>query len=210
MPVLTSGDTIAVTIEGRLFNQQILLTQHYTAVLVTGPGDPVQDVLFALHTRLDAAGKLYQAYALCLSSEMVGLRCKLQDIWPIRYSYIEEEPTVVTGGVLEDSMPPNVSQTITLAGITAGRGFTGTKHISAVPLSFTENGMPTIGSVGPMSALANELRASVAVVTTFASTYDFNPILYKRAAPLDSEPVVTWRLGSTTRVERRRTVGLGS
>lgn len=209
MPIIGNNTIIALTIDGRLDGQQLLLTHHYRLNVVTGPGFDMADVLDQLNEYLASSDRLYDRYVNVLSQQVTGMFAVLQVIHPIRYVRKTYNNPQATGEVTQVSLPPNVATAITLQCERAGKKFRGTKHIGGVPVTFTTNGLVNATGLALYNPLGTELlnEPDLDVIGFDGALL---PVVYNRTSPATSPQVVTRIVQPTQRVERRRTVGLGS
>lgn len=209
-PTVNTGDIFSIIYRGILFGQETLLTLHYSVALSGGSVDePLFDFSDLIQAQIDALGGLSAAYQQSCSRDLVDMNVYIQKIWPTRYIRKIYTPGAGHGEVLEDSMPPNCSHVITLRGDAAGPTKRGNKHITAVPPSYTAEGVMTGAGAASYTTLAAAMKATISPAVIVGAA-DLTPIVYHRANPGVSVPITNHILGQTTRTERRRTVGLGS
>ena len=212
MPVpVTENSIIAVSLDGRHDGQQVLLTLNYKLEFVTPSApDPDMVALFdALHGELDALGGLNGDYLNVLTEDMTVPVEWIQQIYPIRRVRRPYSPGDGEGHVAEPGLPPSDAHVITLQGTGTTRHDKGNKHIGGVPLTFSENGEVTAAGLTAYNTLVLSLIDPIDV-TIVADDYRFNPIILNRDTPAGSAPVSFGYVQQTTRIMRRRTVGLGS
>jgi len=211
MPDLTENTIVSVNIDGRLDGQQILFTSHWRLRSDAWPGDPEMIATFdAMHNLFDAVDNLFAAYGGCLSEDVTNINSKFQAIHPIRYVY---QTYSFQGGVgleAEPALPPNVAHVITVRADDTGPGNRGNKHIGGVPTTFSEAGLVTAGGLVAYSGLGSWLQTVQGIEVGPFTNIELEPVIYHRAAPSLSPKITSHVIGTTTRVERRRTVGLGS
>lgn len=209
MPDVADGDIFAVTQEYFHDGQQVLFVLHYRLGLNTDPPNSVVATCGFLLDTFNAAGGINDALAGCYSSDGISGRIIAQDIWPIRYAYVDTPAANPAGLVAVLSLPPGVAHALVLRGELAGARFRGTHHIGIVPDSFTSGGFITPDGVTSLTALGVLLKNSLSLGAAYP-TAQMDPVLFTRIAPGASERVVTFAIPPTTRVMRRRTVGRGS
>lgn len=208
--LLDIGDLFSVNIDARLFGQQILFTTHWRFDSVE-PGTTVQaeETFEAWAAFLDSAEGWGKAYADSVSQSLTGLTYVFQRIQPVRMVSKRIASTFTEGQVAEDSLPPNTSHVLTLRCDETGRNKVGNRHIAAVPPSFTENGMITADGITALSGLGETLMPFTSFEVGL-DTLQFGPVIYHRDAIPTYSEITNYSIQQTTRVERRRTVGLGS
>jgi len=211
MPNLVEGTVIQINIDGRHDAQQLLLTTTWAIISDAWPGDPDMDETFdAIHSFMDGIDNLFAAYAGCLSEDVTSLKTTFQAIYPTRYSYRTYSFQAGAGEVAEPSFPPNVAHAVTLRADDAGPGNRGTKHIGGVPLTFSEAGLVTTAGLTALSGLAEMLKLKQGFEVGAFNNFELQPLIAHRANISLSPYATSYTIGSATRVERRRTVGLGS
>lgn len=210
MPEITTGAIFSVNADGTLFGQQVLLTTHWKVQVVSPTIVFQDDDLFTqLNTEFQAFDGWLKQYTGVTSQSLISIKQVSQVLYPGRFIRRENTLLVDTGEVAEDSLPPNVSHAITLRTDVAGRDQMGTKHVGAVPPSFTEGGYLTEEGLSALQGLATALVKNY-TVTVDGSTVTVAPIIYRRSDVVNSPFITNFIIGDTTRVERRRTVRLGS
>lgn len=211
MPDLVENSIITLNFDGILDGQQVLLTTAWRLEFVTlSAPDPNMAGLFdAWHGVIDALANLNAAYLDSLSHDMTVPYQFFQAIWPTRYVRRRYTPGDGEGHVIEDALPPNVAHVITLQTDVAVPRRVSNKHIGGVPSDGTLEGYIT----APQKARLDNLRDWLITptdVTYGGNDYRLNPVMLKWDSPNNSKRIYTGYTQTTTRVERRRTVGLGS
>jgi|SRR6476620_11006904 len=205
------GAIVSYIFDGRLDNQQFLLTSHWKLFFVTfAAPDPDYGALAnAAFAVWDTLGDFNARYLDCLSHDASVADVIFQVISPTRLVRKVFHPGDGEGHVIEDALPPNVSHVITLQTDIAVPRVVGNKHIGAVPVTGTLGGEIT----DPQKTLMNTLAGSLISDCDFTiagNDYSLQPVMLNKTTPADSKRVFTGYTQTTTRVERRRTVGLGS
>lgn len=188
-------------------NQQVLSVFHYRYT----DASPIADgaaMLDLIWNRWNAAGRMLDVYLNALSEKVIAIETRLQWITPDRFAYITKtEPTAPTGKVAGDAYPVNTSGAITKRTINAGRDQIGTLHMPGVPITFIGNGSVRPAGLAAYAALATEMTVDIVTLGTVAN---LSPVLFKKSSPDISPKFVNCTVQPTARVERRRTVGVGS
>lgn len=208
MPASISNQSIfALTCRFTNDGQENLNTFHYRWTNTGGTGYLLNEIVDPFITYWDGLGSPKALIYDCLPTSITNVSWFLQCV-ALQRTPKQEITSDGAGTVTGTKMPPNVAHTITLRGIFSGPHFRGTKHIGGVPTSFTSGGMLTPTGREAYDALA----AGMADVMTFGLTDDqtFNPVIFRRSSPAMSAEVDDYIIGDTTRVMRRRTVGLGT
>lgn len=211
MPVVNVGNMIFVIARGTYMGQTTMTTLTYIVDGVSGSEKPYVDVINAFHDEwIDALGGVAQKLAACYSSGMTNITYDYQIVYPVRYIKLtRSSASYSTGSVSGTSLPPNVASVMTLRGDLGNRHNLANKHLGAVPTTFSANGLVTPTGLASYAAYADAAIDQGATVTVDGSNYTMKPIIYNRAVPVDSVGITNYQIGQTTRVERRRTVGLG-
>ncbi|PSM54836.1 hypothetical protein C4L39_26140 [Clostridium diolis] len=203
---LNLNDIVSVTLEARLYGQQVMSVLHYEVIgpLTTEDGAAALD---AFAVAINAVDGLQRLWAQCqtLNSEVMLLH--LQKVASNRFARRTYAGGLAQGSVAGQSMPANVAAAITKRGETANRHNVGTIHMPGVPASWVTNGLLNEDAVEAYGLFALEMKSEQAPAGTDVI---FSPVMFNRAAPLTSQTVVDTALKIPTRVMRRRTVGLGT
>jgi hypothetical protein len=209
-PTVDNNTVVQVSYDHRIDSQQDLLTLHWAIRNLTG--GPVE--VDALYDQFDLALSnvvtgLDPALSHCYSTDVTIFSRDIQVIAPIRYSYKSYSAPGAAGGVAADALPPNVSHAITLKNWDVGPANRCVKHMGGVPNTFSANGLLTnVGSTAINNFIATYL--TTLTLTSGGRTWDMKPIVYHRLTPTVITELTSGFVADTTRVERRRTVGLGS
>jgi len=203
-----SGARLLITFEGIHMGQQVMTTTCWR-VTSFGPVPDGSAMLEAVYTAITAAGKLYPTWRDCLSEEVTGIKMKLQWVQPVRYAHRQFDVTPNTGDVVGVSMPSNVAAVITRRTDGVGPGQFGNLHMPGVPRTFISDGYLTTDATLVYAAFAVEAITGFSA-TAGADTADFKPEPYSQTAPLVENPYTTYAIQDTSRVERRRSIRLGS
>lgn len=209
MANVADGDIFSVIQEYRHDLQQVLFTMHYRLDL---QGDPPQSVVATcgfLADQVNNPGGLNDVLAACYSSDGISGRVLVQDIWPIRYAYVEVDAANAAGAIAVVSLPPNVAHALVVRGELATRHDRGTKHVGIAPDTFSLNGLITAAGLAALDALGSSVKQVLSLGAAYP-TATMTPIMFSKSAPGASEAIKTWTTPATTRVMRRRTVGRGS
>jgi hypothetical protein len=199
------ADKVLVTIKGRCYGQRILLTNMYR---VSQTGAPLESANLQLGQLNDQVankpgGSLLDAYRACLQGDYLTLEVISQVIAPVRIAYRSDVFT--RPGLAGAGTVANDSGAVTLRTAKAGRNQRSTKHIGPVPDGVSQNGLLMIPFKGLLSALGESLSAPIQIV---ANGLTFTSIVYHKSTST-SDDVVNWIVGDQSRVQRRRTVGVG-
>jgi len=201
---VNNGAVLEVVIHSTLAAQRQMTVLHYVIKEMSAPADQFS-ILETIDDRLAAADGIYDAIADVSGNDCEFQSVQLQWIYPVRYAYRKFASMPLIGQFAEPCYPPNVSVTITKKGVEAGRKNIGAVHMPNVPNGAILNGHLDGAAVALYETLATRLKTNY----TLATTGTLVPIIAHRAALAESPEVVSAVLQFTSRVQRRRTVGLG-
>lgn len=199
------GDIIEVRLNMRLYGQRMLNVLHWR-----NGEDEVPDAQTALQDTLDdmfdnPGGSVLDAYVAGLSADLTLLYADAQVIYPLRRAYERKVLDVQCSGDTP-ALPPNVSASITKRSTFAGAGSEGRIAIPGMMPQNQAGGEWTLDGIGVLNDIAAQW---IAPLTLGTFTGAARPIIYHRTNPNISVTWETLTIQPTTRVQRRRTVGLG-
>lgn len=204
MPQLVTIDHIClVSFEYNVSNQRCMNSFAYKY-----RGGASEDGLAKMNALLNvitSANHLFQKFYACLSQDAQSLKIFGQWIDPIRYAYLWRPDVITEGQVAEGALPANVGVTITRRGELANRHHISNIHMGAVPASWVVNSQV----VQPVGEPYQELVDKSCEVIIAAGGDQFDPVAYNRAASANSALLTTGYVQTTSRINRRRTVGVG-
>lgn len=204
---VTDGSILQAVIEGRHENQQVMSIFTWK-VQVDGSLANGATALDAFWARLDGGGRFLDFYTQCLSQNVLTIRTRLQWIYPTRFAFITRvSPDFPTGNVAGAAMPVNTAVAITKRTENAGRTQVGTLHMPGVPATAIVNGAVQAAAIARYETFGNFMLLPI-VTTVPAATY--TPILYHKTSPSVAQPLANFEVSRFARVQRRRTVGVGS
>lgn len=201
-----ANTVIEVGLEGTLFGQRIINVLHYA---VFNPSTTVNyaDELEQLAMVFSdvGIGGFGSGYLGCMPTSFNWDFTRCQSIYPIRKRVIRigvGEP-----GRFNTTTTANVSASITKRTVFAGRSQIGGIRL-VLPTTESLQGKITIAARANLDLFANQLDVRV-LEPTGGGTYD--PVIYHRKAGVvpKFDKVTDCVPETTTRVMRRRTVGLG-
>lgn len=202
---INPGAILEIAIEGTLNGQQFISLFPFKFT----DGDPSADGRATAQAVLAVAmgaARLKAKYAACIVDAVNDMHMYAQWIYPIRYAYIAAAGADFGGLIGETAFPQNVAAAITKIGAQANRSNIGTLHMPAVPSTWVIDGLLTPDAVTAYSGLGTEILADIVVET--GRTFD--QVIYHRVNGSLSAKVEQFQVQPTSRVMRRRTVGVGS
>lgn len=214
MPDMAVDDIVQVTARLSLFNQTLLNTFHYRVSLVNAPVN-YESAIVGLDGHLSNTNNLWDKYVACLQQDVTLVEVWYQRVSPTRL-YVQKKTKGTVGLRVTDSFTANVAAFIERRTATATRRSVGGIH---VPTSggggSTVGGLLTVGLKADLQALADQMMAGFTTNTGFIG---WTPVLFgpfrpakgdKPAVPEHYEDLIDTSVWDTTRVMRRRTVGVG-
>lgn len=204
MPVFV-GDIVKLSIVGRCYSQRIMLTNTYRVSQAGTPGTSVKQNLSSFIGAVDVAGAadIMTPYLDCLQGDYQSLSIRAQVIYPTRLAYVELE-SVHLGQGGEGSVA-NDSACLTLRTDGSGRNQIANKHIGPVPDVVSISGVLTPAFRAKLSTLGGAMTASFQPGGAGAV---YTPVIFHKLNAT-SDNVTAWIVSEQSRVQRRRTVGLG-
>lgn len=203
---LEDGDIVEVRVNYVQNGQRMLNVMHYRMVgsgIADEGGTDVQETAANVAAGIDqwVANWLEQG-----SSNCTILSVDAQKIYPNRYPF---RRTVVNeaGSSASASLPQNVQLSIEKVGELANRHGIGRIEVPGITVDKVSDGLVTAAGADWLAELSTS--ALLPIIAPFEAPTALVPILYNRATPLTSQLVTGMRLGNTSRVARRRTVGVG-
>ena len=210
MAQITDGAILSLAVDARLDGQQVLLTTHWKMdALSPAVSVDMEDAIDAIHTEMEVVGNLVNVLPDVYSEDVISIQYIYQWIHPTRYIRFIKTGADTEGNIASPALPPNVAHVITIRDDIAGPSHRGNKHIGGVPTTYSEAGFATPVGVAAYDILG-EAMTNVVPVTLGADTWNMLPLIFHRTTPAASVQATNHITGATTRIVRRRTVGLGS
>lgn len=210
MPYQVPNDSIVQAIlRGRQANQECMNVLHYR------PADPPAGDI------ADGLGNLEEIRAIldinpggwsdllsqCCQEDFTIDYVQLQYIWPTRMSYYRVAAEVLAGIRVGPPAPPNVQASVTFQGDAVGRHNRGAMRIPGLLAEDVTEGRISASLAADLNTLGDFLLTPFTPPT---SALEYELVIFQRLAPGASLPVTHKTVQTTSRVERRRTVGLGT
>lgn len=161
--------------------------------------------LLAMSNAMQAGGGLWLNWVSAISDDLSNGMIYCQWIFPTRYSLRSFVPAVASGQVAITSFPQNLAVSITKMSDFGTRRGRGTLHMPGVPNTWVDGGELSAAGLAGYVAIRDDLNDTVVLATGHTLT----PVIYNRSAPGDSITITDALLQPTSRVMRRRTVGVG-
>lgn len=205
MPVLAVNDRVLFTIVGRLCGQRTMNTFLYRVSACEADTEQ-SDFFTALNASMNAAGGVAQRMKGCCPANWRHVESWYQVISPVRFRKLAY-PVDAAGLFASTALTPNVQASITRTGDRSGRKYIGGTRIPIGSDSFsTADGMITPELKAALTALTDSMKLNIITAGTVAT---YIPQLGIPKPPALSYDLYDCFAQDTTRVIRRRTVGLG-
>lgn len=205
MPVFV-GDMCQVSFRGQCFGQRIILVSTYRCRTAPDASQTLQSVLADILTSVQVGGNrdIQTPYLACLPAEYTLDSVRAQWIAPTRSAY--RDNVVGAPGTHESAATvANDSAALTLRTDNSGRDQVATHHIGPAPDAVSANGLIVLGYRLLVQTLG---VAMIADIPPALSTGVFEPVIRHRSdGSYDNLSGI--RVGLQSRVQRRRTVGIG-
>lgn len=201
---VSNGNIVEVTFFGRMADQVLMSVFHYRVTGITDGADGTA-LSDSLNNALKLPAGLETTYTQSCSQDYAFERVTIQWIYNIRYTRQEYVPAQGQGAINSPGLPPNDSVALTKRTDTANRHNRGTLHMPGVAVQSVLNGNVTPAGLVTYSNLGTR----VAALVTTADGANFTPVIFNRGTPQNSPTILTCTPQNTSRVQRRRTVGLG-
>jgi len=202
---IVDGSIAEVSIEMAVNGQNCMSLFHYYLEQDAPVVDGAALMLELLGWFVGAAGP-FPEYEDCIPDVVNNMSVYGQWITPDRFRYEIAPAGPFAGNVANAPLPQNVSAAITKFGDAANRHNIGTLHMPAVPVNFVQDGMISAVGLAAYGALAAVMQDGF----ISAGGHVLSPVIFNRLSPNDSPYIIGAFTQLTSRVNRRRTVGLGS
>lgn len=210
------NDVVAVTFRGTCFAQRIMFTRTYRCTEIGAPIRTTVEELNAIinsQSALVAAGgnDIIDAYLACMSTNYTLNVIRAQVISPVRSAYFDQATAQVGNGA-GPSTTANIAGVITARGALAGRQFVSNSHIGPIPTEASAAGLLTNPFKLQMESLAFCMQLAFRTGIAPAGN-EYEPVIFHYRKPprppLAPDRIEDTTVQTTTRVMRRRTVGVG-
>lgn len=197
---------IQVGLEGKLFEQRVLTVLHYRVSIVSGVPNYF-DEMNGLGTWFTNPGPVSfrDTFRACVPAEYTFQTVRVQAIFPTRFAAVRR--VVNQAGTGDSTTTANVSQAITTSTIKAGRTQIGGVRL---PLATTRslNGSLTAAALTALDNFAAQLELPAEEPVQGGL---YSPVIFHRGPNVNPrwDDIINATPQTTTRVVRRRTVGLG-
>jgi len=203
-----NGSILEVGIVGRHEGQRTLNLLHYKAENIAAEPLDFTPRAEEFFDQLNALDGLIPRYLDCVGQDYTLSEIRLQLLSPTRYAY----QVFVVNGVgseAQESLPPNDGVTLTKKNDKVGRHNRGSIHMPAVPTTFVANGYITRAASLVYGNLSHKMIEPITLTQSPSPAMAWQPVIYNRLAPSTSPVYNQVQIQLTTRVNRRRTVGVG-
>lgn len=204
---LLNNDWVQCTWRGTCFGQRIILTHHYLVVGDWGVATTVAQDLAQINSELDVAGAFDPTtdYLACLPPQYTLNEIRSQRIKANRSVYRSLAKVATVGTNANPATVASDAAAITCRGSNAGRSNLSVKKIGPVPDAASAAGLLT----APYTALLTALGSRLVQGFTPAGSGSLLTPIVPHADKVTFEILNNFLVGPESRVNRRRTVGLG-
>lgn len=192
---------------GRCFGQRIILTTGYKKTEVPGALDDEAELNGVIDDLIvGGAVDLLTDYMACLPASYSLEEVRAQQVYIQRLTAVQR--VIITPGThASPATVANDAACITLKGPLAGAKYRSNKHIGPIPDAASASGLLVAGFKTKLDALAGAMLTPVVL----AGGQRYVPHVFKINNDLTQHNSILnqYSLGLQSRVQRRRTVGLG-
>jgi hypothetical protein len=199
---INNGAILQVLLRGNLFGQECMNTLHYR---YSGPVAASGQALLETIALSPAFTAMEATWNACISQDVSNMNTALQWIYPLRYRAftVPMIPAIGDAGVTGTA---NTAASIAFFADNATRHGVANKHIFGVPTNVMINGELSDAYVNTkLSIFAESYKTPLFI----AAGQGLDPIIYNRQTPANSLAIVSYRVNTLVRTQRRRTVGVG-
>lgn len=205
MPLPAIGDRVLVTFRGTLCDQRTMSTFLYRITNVTG-APLYNELMDALHSSFSGAGQLITTFRACMPSNWFWTDVWYQIISPTRQRKYAKSMTGA-GTASSIATTANLQASITRVGELSGRRYIGGIRMPLGTEDFVvDQGFIQAGQLAALNALCAAMKL---FIITSGSVATFRPQVGVPKPPATSLDLEDAFPQATSRVIRRRTVGLG-
>lgn len=203
---LLNDDKVQVQFRGDCFGQLIIFNMGYTVVgnfpVITSIAQDLEAIISDID--LGVLTTVRAAYLSCLAPQYTLRSTRAQKVNPIRSAF-RESSLAFPGTNANPATVANDAAALTLRGDIAGPHFHGTKHVGPVPDGASANGLLTDAYRALVQILGTRM------LETWVPTGSGSLLVQSIwASPVAASLFMTARsTGLQSRVQRRRTVGVG-
>ena len=204
---LVDGDILLYTLRCLYQQQTVLNTWHFKVTQFTPEPIDYEDAANAILQELEQPGDFIDQLEAITVTGYSFIDHRIQRVYPTRNRQVIQTLST-TGSVATTGSQVNQAAVITKYGNVAGRFAIGSWHQAGLPTA----AFSSFGRVEEVTQSA--LKAAVDMLTVVGDIEGFagtvaNPVLWSPTVPTRVTPIVETVPQFTSRVMRRRTVGLG-
>lgn len=206
--VLTTGDVVELTVEALYQGSKVLNVFHYEwGGPITTPTDGVLEVTnlideFSSKVWNPAAG----SWRARVTADYQITRYKAQVVFPTRKHYIQKAELNPAGAAPAPGIPSDTNLTISIQSERAGRGTTGNKKFTGLPLSTFSNALFATGEAILWAIVGGKL---ISPLLDILATPSWTPIVWSKKLSAERAPAIGISVQPEVRVLRRRQSGKG-
>lgn len=197
--------TLQIVFRGFLDGQEVITTMSYNRRAATPHADGGALLTNYLNKVIEA-GEVFGKYIAAISSGVTDIGVFGQWTDPTRYAYKYANNAVTAGAIAGACMPSNVAACVTRRGDLAVRSNISNLHLPGLPVAAVTDSIISPAHMVLLLDFANQSLAPL--IEDDGDIAD--PVAYHRAEPDVSAVLVDAYAHNISRVQRRRTVGVGS
>lgn len=198
-------DVLEVQIAQSHEAQRVLNVLHYQFTSATPITDGPAEVARVISLLATGDISLVHALQSCQSQDILLSYIRGQIVHPARRHFVQQSLSG-PGLIAQPAMPPNVAMVLSKQTTGVGRGRTGRMSVGGVPRTFVTGGSLTAGAMNAMNALGSEVDNPL---SAGGSATAWVPCVLPSGNFQEAPRVTSCFTQPTSRIIRRRTVGLG-
>lgn len=210
MPVfgVVDGDVLELTLQSQYQGQQVRNVFHYRAVITGGPVSDGPAELADLGTLFNSqvVNPVGDPWSAKLVDTYLMINERLQIVHPIRKPYIDDVADAWAGAFATQGMPSDTNLTISLRTLVVGRGLTGNKKLTGMPVATVDGNEFTAGMIESAQLFGNRMTETI---TSTSTLIVWQPIVWSPGDPFARRDVWDAVAQTEVRVLRRRQKGVG-
>lgn len=205
---LASNDVVELTVKATYQSQVVLNVWHYAYF---NPSVTIPDGTAEVDDLCSQFDSLFYQSAVfgILPQSVVGYsinEMKAQVVHPVRQHFITHNPATSAGQVAGEGIPSNTDLVIAIRTDVAGRGKSGNKRFTAIPITHMTGNTFDAVTVGFWQTLANHFGDAFTALTAPGI---WKPIVWSKRRALDRRGMVGTIARNEVRIDRSRTKGIG-
>lgn len=207
-PNIALNDIILLSFRGTYQQQRILFTHTYAVTAVPASPTPAADFVEDFLVNIQASPtNLSGGYLSLMPTNYTLQEIRAQIVAPVRQ--VVQKLAIDDNGAANAASTGNLAAVITLNTALAGRSQVSNKHIGPIPSDATNGGSISVAYKNAMDVFGSLLTTTVQSISGSGTA---TPVIYHRTPPVGTaiyDEILNFVSQTTTRVMRRRTLGVG-